>query len=91
MDSIESSLKGTMTAAEMRERERLASEQAKSSNLSGFITSLGDIGKENMRWNWRNFGLAKGTFGNVDDEEGLLTHTSKKKSKGSKNEKEEKN
>ena len=44
-----------------------------------------------MGWNWRNFGLATGTFGNVGDEERLLTHTSKKKSKGSKNEKEENN
>lgn len=78
------SLKGTMTAAEMRERARMASEQAKSANLSGLLTSLGDIGRENMAWNWRNFGLATGTFGNVGDEEGLLTNTSKKKSNGGK-------
>ncbi len=84
MDSRESTLKGTMAAAEMRERARLASEQAKSSNLSGFITALGDIGRENMGWNWRNFGLATGTFGNVGDEERLLTHTGKKKPKGGK-------
>lgn len=84
MDARESTLKGTMAAAEMRERARLASEQAKSSNLSGFITALGDIGRENMGWNWRNFGLATGTFGNVGNEERLLTHTSKKKSKGGK-------
>lgn len=65
MDARESTLKGTMAAAEMRERARLASEQAKSSNLSGFITALGDIGRENMGWNWRNFGLATDSFGNV--------------------------
>lgn len=85
MNSREFSLKGTMAAAEMRERSRLASEQAKSANLSGLITSLGDIGKENMAWNWRNFGLATGSFGNVGDEQYLLTHTGKKKSnKGAK-------
>lgn len=84
MDARESTLKGTMAAAEMRERARLASEQAKSSNLSGFITALGDIGRENMGWNWRNFGLATGTIGNVSDEERLLTYTDKKKSKGGK-------
>ena len=84
MDSREFTLKGTMAAAEMRERARLASEQAKSSNLSGFITALGDIGRENMGWNWGNFSLATGTFGNVGDEERLLTHTSKKKSKDGK-------
>lgn len=65
MDSREFSLKGTMAAAEMRERARLASEQAKSSNLSGFVTALGDIGRENMAWNWRNFGLATDSFGHV--------------------------
>lgn len=84
MDARESTLKGTMAAAEMRERARLASEQAKSSNLSGSITALGDIGRENMGWNWRNFGLATDTFGSVGDEERLLTHTGKKKSKGGK-------
>lgn len=88
MDSRELSLRGIMTAAEMRERARLASEQAKSSNLSGFITALGDIGRENMGWNWRNFGLATGSFGNVGKDERLLTHTDKqtgnKVSKGGK-------
>lgn len=39
-----------------------ASDTVKSSNLSGFITSLGNIGKENMGWNWRNFGIASGTW-----------------------------
>lgn len=79
MDSRELSLRGAMTAAEMRERARLASEQAKSSNLSGFLTALGDIGRENMGWNWRNFGLSTSSFGNVGDEEYLLTHTGKKR------------
>ena len=78
-------LKGAMTAAEMRERARLASDQARSANLSGFVTALGDIGRENMGWNWRNFGLSTGSFGNVGDEQYLLTHTGKKKgNKGSK-------
>lgn len=60
-------LKGTMAAAEMRERARLASDQAKSSNLSGFLTALGDIGRENMGWNWRNFGIETGAFGNIGE------------------------
>lgn len=46
LDSGGFSLWGTMAAAEMRERARLASEQAKSANLSGFVTALGDIGFE---------------------------------------------
>lgn len=79
MDSRGLTLKGTMSAAEMRERARLASEQAKSANLSGFVTALGDIGRENMAWNWRNFGLATDSFGHVGDEQDLLTHTGKEK------------
>lgn len=72
-------LKASLAAAEMRERARLASDQAKSANLSGFIQSLGDIGRENMAWNWRNFGLATGSFGNVGDtEEYLLSNTSRR-------------
>lgn len=85
MDSREFSLKGTMAAAEMRERARLASEQAKSANLSGFVTALGDIGRENMAWNWRNFGIDTGTFGSIgSDQEQLLTHRGKKKASGGK-------
>lgn len=79
MDSRGLTLKGTMSAAEMRERARLASEQAKSANLSGFVTALGDIGRENMAWNWRNFGLATDSFGHVGDEQDLLTHTGKER------------
>lgn len=80
MQSREQAFKGAMAAAEMRERARLASEEAKSANLSGFITSLGDIGRDNMAWNWRNFGMATGSFGNFGDEEILLENTGKKKS-----------
>lgn len=84
MESRDAIIKGAMAAAEMRERARLTSEQAKSANLSGFVTALGDIGRENMGWNWRNFGLATGTFSNVGDEQSLLTHTPKTNSKGGK-------
>lgn len=56
----EAMLKGVMTASEMRDRARLAADQARSANLSGFITSLGDVGRENMGWNWRNFSIATG-------------------------------
>lgn len=73
-------LRGTMAAAEMREKARLASDAAKSANISGFINAIGDIGRENMAWNWRNFGLSTGSFDNVGDAEAeLLTHTGRKK------------
>lgn len=44
-------LRGTMAAAEMRQKARMASEQAKSANLSGFLQALGDIGYENKGMN----------------------------------------
>lgn len=44
-------LRGTMAAAEMRQKARLAAEQAKSANLSGFLQALGDIGYENKGMN----------------------------------------
>ncbi len=44
-------LKGTMAAAEMRQKARMAAEAARSANLSGFLQSLGDIGYENKGMN----------------------------------------
>lgn len=44
-------LKGTMAAAEMRQRARMAAEAARSANLSGFLSTLGDIGYENKAMN----------------------------------------
>ena len=44
-------LKGIMAAAEMRQKARMAAEAAKSANLSGFLSTLGDIGYENKGMN----------------------------------------
>lgn len=44
-------LKGTMAAAEMRQKARMAAEAARSANLSGFLSTLGDIGYENKSMN----------------------------------------
>lgn len=44
MNSRELSLKGALTAAEMREKARLAADSARSSNISGLFETLGDIG-----------------------------------------------
>ena len=51
MKSRDSYLKGTMTAAELKQRERQQSAAARSANLSNFINSLGDIGRENFARN----------------------------------------
>lgn len=58
------SLKGTMAAEEIRQRARLAKENAIQANLSGLFTSLGNIGQENvarqqMKWMIDN-GYAQG-------------------------------
>lgn len=44
-------LKGALTAAELRQKERQATTAARSANLSNFINSLGDIGRENFSRN----------------------------------------
>ena len=44
-------LRGVLASAEMRNKARLASEAARSANLSGFLQSLGDIGYENKAMN----------------------------------------
>lgn len=58
-------LKGTMAAAQMREAARMASDQAKSANLSGFLQSVGDIGYEAENRAWRNWAAEHGVFGAI--------------------------
>ena len=68
MHSADSSLNAKMQAAQMRERAKLLADQGKAANLSGLLTSLGNIGNENMAWNWRNFGMSSGTYGPINEE-----------------------
>lgn len=42
------SLRGTMAAEDIRQRAKLARENAIQSNLSGLFTSLGNIGQERV-------------------------------------------
>jgi len=42
------SLRGTLAAEEMRQRARLAKDNAIQANLSGLFTSLGNIGQERV-------------------------------------------
>lgn len=46
-----SHLSGLMSAYELRQKEKQASDAAKSANLSGFLNALGDIGYENKSLN----------------------------------------
>lgn len=83
MDSREFSLKGTMAAAEMRERARLASEQAKSANLSGFVQALGDIGFEEANRKMVDYALSHELFG-AGAESGYAFSKGKRRAKGGK-------
>ena len=44
-------------------RAKQDSDEANSTNMSGFLESISDIGNENMNWNWRNWAIANGVFG----------------------------
>ena len=80
-------LEAQMKGHQMKEAARLAADEAKAANLSGFIESLGAIGMDNAALNARDFALATGTFGPVNPGyEYILTgrrQKKKKKKKGS--------
>lgn len=80
-------LRGTMAAAEMRQKARLAAEQAKSANLSGFLQALGDIGYENKGMNMIRRLAETGALGAISADHPLFrqyaTPKAKKKAKKS--------
>lgn len=51
MNTRSAYLNGILSAAQMRQAERQAASQSRSLNLSNFINSLGDIGRENYQRN----------------------------------------
>lgn len=61
-------LEAQMRGYQMREAARLAAEEAKSANLSGFLTSLGNIGKENVARNYKKFAMLSGQYGPISPE-----------------------
>lgn len=75
-------LNATLQGIQMRERAKAMADQSRSVNLSNLINSIGDLGKENMAWNWRNFGIASGLYGPIQDNflEYLSKYTHKKES-----------
>ena len=79
-------LRGTMAAAEMRQKARMAAEAAKSANLSGFLSALGDIGYENKGMNMVRQLYANGALGPMSraQAEGFNLVKSKPKKKKSK-------
>lgn len=55
-------LEGLMTGYKMKEQAKLTSDQAKSANISGLLTSLGNMGYENANRNMMYWGMANGTW-----------------------------
>ena len=55
-------LEGLMTGYKMKEQANLMSDQARSANISGLLTSLGNIGYENANRNMTNWGMANGVW-----------------------------
>lgn len=73
-------LDGISNIAKYKQAILDSSNAVKSSNLSGALTSLGNIGKENMAWNWRNFGMNTGSFGIIgEDQKRYLNGNTNKK------------
>lgn len=54
LKSRDAYLKGALAAAELRQKERAQATATRSANLSNFINSLGDIGRENFAMNQIN-------------------------------------
>lgn len=48
---------------QMKDRANQIADQNRSLNVTNFLESIGNIGRENMQWNWRNHGLTAGIFG----------------------------
>lgn len=53
---------GMLKGYSMKEQAKLMSDQAKAANISGLLTSLGNIGYENANRNMMNWGMATGTW-----------------------------
>ena len=59
-------LMAAMAQADIRDRQRMLSSQAKSANLTNLFDSLGDVGRENVFRDQVNWEIQKGLHGNLD-------------------------
>lgn len=69
MNAGQSYFKGALAASELRQKERQISTASRSANLSNFINSLGDIGRENFQ---RNMIVSDGSNYYYIDNKGML-------------------
>ena len=60
-------LEARMAAYQMKEKAKMLNDEAKAANLARLFTSLGNIGKENQAINMRNFEIASGQHGAINE------------------------
>lgn len=77
-------LRGTMAAAEMREKARMLADANRSTNLTNFVQGLGDIGSENVGWNQLQWAIDHGVFGPMQGTPNKGYEKSRKKKNGGK-------
>lgn len=77
-------LRGTMAAAEMREKARMLADANRSTNLTNFVQGLGDIGSENVGWNQLQWAIEHGVFGPMQDTPSKGYRKSRKEKNGGK-------
>lgn len=77
-------LRGTMAAAEMREKARMLADANRSANLTNFVQGLGDVGSENVGWNQLQWAIDHGVFGPMQDTPSKGYEKSRKKKNGGK-------
>ena len=77
-------LRGTMAAAEMREKARMLADANRSTNLTNFVQGLGDIGSENVGWNQLQWAIDHGVFRPMQDTPSKDYRKSGKKKNGGK-------
>lgn len=77
-------LRGTMAAAEMKEKARMLADANRSTNLTNFVQGLGDIGSENVGWNQLQWAIDHGVFGPVQDTPSKGYRKSREKKNGGK-------
>lgn len=67
MVAKESEMRGVMEAAKLRQKAKLARENAISANTSNIFESLGNIGREQVDRKWRTWAAEHGVYAPVQD------------------------
>lgn len=80
MVAKESEMRGVMEAAKLRQKAKLARENAISANTSNIFESLGNIGREQVDRKWRTWAAEHGVYAPVQDPSNSSTEPKSKES-----------